>query len=730
MAENAVSLLVRAGLVGEDELKAARRAAQARGVPVVEQLVLEGVLDDDEVAEVLCEELDIPRVDPNDLARIPADVITRIPADVATEHRIVPVSLGGDRLVVAVGDSLSSDVANELAFFADVPVAAAMATQRQIAWSLGHYYGVVTPLGETMLTEAAGEPSELPPGALPGDAEPEAGHPDDSGSDAGDPDDSTGRRQSDIDGDSSTVSPDDDTPPGGTVVERPPRRHVPTLEEPVPELRPRFGEVTARTETEATPRSTSVKLPAVVVDDSQFDDVETLQRPHGLAPIKRDATEPDADAGDDGGPDAGDALVGEGYQIDRLVDTVPGLPAGGRRATTDRGAAREPEEEMVEWRPPAAGDSATAAAFADTAPRPTRRRRHRPAPNDGDTDVDFLTEVEAAPDGSLDDAGTTRLPRPAGATDGDDAGRVPRPAASFDDAGTDLFPRPVASFDDAGTAPLARPTSFDDAGTGRFAPIATDDAGTAPLARPVIPAEEASTGRVAQPAGKRRTGMEEIDDGWGPPGTTIPPPYLGALPDTYEEPDPSAGGSIPIASTVETSAAHAADERFADDDAGRALEVSSAAVIDGVRALDQATSRDEIIAQLVAHISPACEAAGFFALRNGELSRWQPDAAEKPASSALAVADTSSFRDIVASSRPFRGPLTDDSAGAFVRAALDVDPADVIAFPVAVRGRAVGLLVGANPTRPVFHEHISVVVRAAGIALERVLRERAARRRS
>ena len=39
---------------------------------------------------------------------------------------------------------------------------------------------------------------------------------------------------------------------------------------------------------------------------------------------------------------------------------------------------------------------------------------------------------------------------------------------------------------------------------------------------------------------------DELDDGWGPPGTTIPPPLLGAMPGTDEDRRPS--GVIPIPS--------------------------------------------------------------------------------------------------------------------------------------------------------------------------------------
>jgi len=58
-----------------------------------------------------------------------------------------------------------------------------------------------------------------------------------------------------------------------------------------------------------------------------------------------------------------------------------------------------------------------------------------------------------------------------------------------------------------------------------------------------IDIQEAMGGILSPPKPvERRVDFDSVDDGWGPPGTTIPPPLLGEIPGSAEP----KSGIIPI----------------------------------------------------------------------------------------------------------------------------------------------------------------------------------------
>lgn len=166
MPEDAGALLVRSGLIAEEELTSALAKQAQRGGTIGEHLVLAGVIDDDRLAELYRTQLLVPQVTLRQLQRISKDIIQRIPADMATEHRCVPVSYDRDgNLTVAMAEPSNTQTVDEIGFFTTCYVVRAVATQSQIAWALAHYYGRLTELGEKLLDDPSGTliPGPMPP---------------------------------------------------------------------------------------------------------------------------------------------------------------------------------------------------------------------------------------------------------------------------------------------------------------------------------------------------------------------------------------------------------------------------------------------------------------------------------------------------------------------------------------------------------------------------------------
>ena len=155
------TLLLSAGVVTRDDLSAAREQAQQHGGTIAEYLVLAGAVNDEELTLFYQQQLMIPKVRKAELAKIAARVVKIVPADMATEFRVMPISIDQEQnLTLAMSDPGHRGALDEIGFFTGNYIVRAVATQAQLAWCLGHYYGHITLLGETLLQEeqSEGEP--------------------------------------------------------------------------------------------------------------------------------------------------------------------------------------------------------------------------------------------------------------------------------------------------------------------------------------------------------------------------------------------------------------------------------------------------------------------------------------------------------------------------------------------------------------------------------------------
>jgi hypothetical protein len=268
----------------------------------------------------------------------------------------------------------------------------------------------------------------------------------------------------------------------------------------------------------------------------------------------------------------------------------------------------------------------------------------------------------------------------------------------------------------------------------------------------MIDDEDLDNTRRHDPSPRRRSQhrtQEDIDDDWGPPGTTIPPPFLGAMPGT----DTAAPGAIPLSTDDEESApllmappsppeASAPVVAPIVTKSGRTmlppsrpiisapspallardLEDASTRLVDLLRHLDQAQSRDAVIQALVAHIAETHDRVAFLAVKGGELAPFHQRPPARGPTPLLRLDAPSTLQDVVGTRLPYRGPISDDATRAFLKQMFGDVPGEMLALPVAVRERVVGVLYGDGRNRHTFDEHFAVAGRAAGLALERILK--------
>jgi len=229
---------------------------------------------------------------------------------------------------------------------------------------------------------------------------------------------------------------------------------------------------------------------------------------------------------------------------------------------------------------------------------------------------------------------------------------------------------------------------------------------------------------------ERRVDYDPVDDGWGPPGSTIPPPLLGAMPGTEDDSGPA---RIPVSDVESTplivappSPPEPARGSPAIPDAPslvRALEEATSRSVQLIHALERAQSRDDVITLMTTHLADTHRRAGFFSIKSTELTVFSmlPKPELIPVA-ALRLDRPSTLQDVVGTRLPYRGPMHDDDSRHFLAAALGTCPAEILLVPVTVRERVVGVLFGEHRLLHTFDDQLALAARAAGMALERILK--------
>ncbi len=170
MADRLGDLLIAGGVVDAQQVGKALALCKSRRIPLGEALVSLGFAPEDVVWRTLAKQQKLPFVDLlADVARggrIKPELIAAVPAEVVTEHRVVPVALKGDKLVLAVDDPLKTFALDTLQFVLNRDLAAALASPAGLAAAMAHYYGASGGTGhaalEQALAEGGGEGDDAP----------------------------------------------------------------------------------------------------------------------------------------------------------------------------------------------------------------------------------------------------------------------------------------------------------------------------------------------------------------------------------------------------------------------------------------------------------------------------------------------------------------------------------------------------------------------------------------
>jgi hypothetical protein len=761
---DAGSLLVRAGLIRPEALEAARRAQRGAGGTLSEQLVLAGALDDESLTQFYRQRLLVPRIADARLQSVSEKVVGTIPGDLAAELRVVPVSIDSEgNLTVAMSDPSDTHAVDEIGFFTGHYVVRAVASQRQIAWSLAHYYGVVTELGRTLLGKqieavagTAGRESEAarPDGPRPRSitAEVEASrHPvvapesrsEKAGSDAAmEPLDEwadalrKARRAGTIR--DPVIDEDDDFDEIGDYDEVDDLGEVPLA---------RAREISRAGSFEAAPGAVTIRetesggvaiadeaweleaeLPEIGAEEMAPDESGS---PPELAPRAGELEVPRAREPSVGGATPRVVLDEELLYGDEVMDgdgddTVVELEAGALPDETVIEVSSEPTAVDVEIEIELDSDT-----YGLAGPEPqlaSGSLGEAPASGAAAT-PETETETEAEGEGEAEaEIGATT-----------DVDVVPAPAVRSEQRGTDSAPILLGDIGGAIGAAERAEENVDDAAKGE---AEVDDSSTVlePARSPDTAAEEivvllerpknrrtgrsTAVGLGAPPPGRtvRRHVTTGRGDEMGEPGDTIPVPGREAAPMAIDFGDSGQMRSLMDAVVSDFETQHRVPTAPPElDDAG------AARLLDALEDLQRVADRDGIVAILLDYLDDYCERVVFLALRSGYLEPWQVRTAlpaERMTPGRLALREMSILRDIVDTRLPYRGPITDRPSRTLIESVFGSVEDDGLALPVAVRGRVVGLLFADRIGDSLKNDNVALVTQAAGRALERMLKQK------
>ncbi len=131
-------LLVKRGAATQEVVDRAAQEARARGMPLLSYLLLSGV-DEGVLAGALAEQLHMPGVD---LSRstLSLDAIALVPRQVAESDAILPLSLDGGRLHLAMSRPLDDRVVSEVRFVTGLEVSPYAALKHSLAHAITEAY--------------------------------------------------------------------------------------------------------------------------------------------------------------------------------------------------------------------------------------------------------------------------------------------------------------------------------------------------------------------------------------------------------------------------------------------------------------------------------------------------------------------------------------------------------------------------------------------------------------
>jgi len=132
-------MLLEAGKISLAQLNRALETQGKTKRRLGEVLIDQGLLTEDEIADVLAQQLSLERID-LEKTFVEQDIARSIPKEVALKYTAIPIYMRDDKLVVAMSDPLNMFAIDDICFITQKKIQPAVATKQQILKAIEIYY--------------------------------------------------------------------------------------------------------------------------------------------------------------------------------------------------------------------------------------------------------------------------------------------------------------------------------------------------------------------------------------------------------------------------------------------------------------------------------------------------------------------------------------------------------------------------------------------------------------
>lgn len=149
MAQKLGNFLVREGLITPEQLENALQEQKANGGMLGSNLVKMGYIEEAELMEFLSKQFGVPSTDPSKLDVDP-EVIEMIPGNIVQKYKIVPISLEGQTLTIAMVDPSNIFIIDDIKFLTRKNIRVTVATESSIKLAMDRFYDAGAALEDVM----------------------------------------------------------------------------------------------------------------------------------------------------------------------------------------------------------------------------------------------------------------------------------------------------------------------------------------------------------------------------------------------------------------------------------------------------------------------------------------------------------------------------------------------------------------------------------------------------
>ncbi|QWV93218.1 general secretion pathway protein GspE [Geomonas oryzisoli] len=146
MAARLGEMLLKVGALNAAQLEQVLNAQAIYGGRLGTNLVEMGLVEEDQLARVLSEQLGVPCVDHDLLAEIPQSLLGLLPLELVERFRVLPVSLDGKRLVIAMADPSDFKAIDEIGFITGLVIIPRVCSELRLNIALECSYGIKRPM--------------------------------------------------------------------------------------------------------------------------------------------------------------------------------------------------------------------------------------------------------------------------------------------------------------------------------------------------------------------------------------------------------------------------------------------------------------------------------------------------------------------------------------------------------------------------------------------------------